>query len=50
MMIKYCHAEQKDYEGIQNFIKDNWSSSHILGYDNEVFNHFFVSQESIQFF
>lgn len=49
-MIKYSHAEQKDYKRIQNFIKDHWSSTHILSNDNEVFNHFFVSQESLQFF
>ena len=50
MMINYSHAKYTDYKGIQNFIKEYWASDHILSHDREVFDHFFVNMNKVQFF
>ena len=49
-MINYIHAEHRDLNEIKKFIKDYWSPDHILVKDNEVFDHFFVYKNTIQFF
>ena len=49
-MINYIHAKQKDFKEIQKFLKDYWSPDHILVNDDEVFNHFFVYKDQLQFF
>ena len=49
-MINYIHADQKDSNEIKKFIKNYWSADHILVTDNEVFNHFFIHKNKIQFF
>ena len=49
-MIDYSHAEYADYNEIQSFIKEYWASDHILSHDKEVFDHFFVNINKLQFF
>ena len=49
-MINYIHAKQIDFKQIQKFLKDYWSPDHILVNDDEVFNHFFVYKNQLQFF
>ena len=49
-MISYIHAQQTDQEQIQEFLKDHWSPNHILVKDDEVFNHFFIHKNKLQFF
>lgn len=49
-MIDYSHAKYTDYKGIQNFIKEYWASDHILSHDREVFDHFFINMNKLQFF
>lgn len=50
MMIDYSHAKYKDCKEIQSFIKQYWASDHILSHDKEVFDHFFVNSNELQFF
>ena len=49
-MINYSHAKYTDYKEIQNFINEYWASDHILGHDREVFDHFFINRNKLQFF
>jgi hypothetical protein len=49
-MINYSHAKYTDYKEIQNFIKEYWASDHILSHDREVFDHFFININKLQFF
>ncbi len=49
-MINYSHASLEDASSIKTFISENWKKDHILAKQNQVFDHLYLVNKTLQFF